>query len=339
MMKSIDVSQAIGMILGQDLTRVVPGETSGVAFKKGHIIKEEDIALMRSMGKNNVYVMEIDDDQTHENDAAQQLALLVGDRALLFSEAAEGKVALRAHCHGMLEINTEKLFEVNMLEGLSLSTLHNNSPVCMGELVATAKIIPLVLPKETMDKAKEICKDGHIIRIIPFAAKKAGLLITGNEVYYGIIKDKFEAVIKKKFEDLGSVVTETIFLPDDADLIAQNVKMLATKNDIVFVTGGMSVDPDDVTLAGVKKAGAEVAVYGTPVLPGAMFLAAYLGDIPVLGIPACGMFSKVTVLDVVLPKVLVGEHITRQYIASLGHGGLCRRCEGGCRYPHCSFAK
>lgn len=338
-MKSIDVSQAIGMILGQDLTRVVPGETSGVAFKKGHIIKAEDISLMRSMGKNNVYVMEFGEDQVHENDAAEQLALLAGHKDLLLSEAAEGKVGIRAQCHGLLKINTEKLFEMNMLEGLSLSTLHNNSLVCVNELVAIAKIIPLVLPKKTMDQAKEICIDEDLIRIIPFTAKKAGLLITGNEVYYGIIKDKFEAVIKKKFADLGSVVTETIFLPDDENLIAENIKTLAVKNDIVFVTGGMSVDPDDVTLAGVKKAGADVAVYGTPVLPGAMFMTAYLGEIPVIGIPACGMFSKVTVLDVVLPQILIGERITRQYIASLGHGGLCRRCESGCTYPHCSFAK
>ncbi|AIF51103.1 molybdopterin-binding protein [Pelosinus sp. UFO1] len=338
-MKSIDVSQAIGMILGQDLTRVVPGETSGVAFKKGHIIKAEDISLMRSMGKNNVYVMEFGEDQVHENDAAEQLALLVGHKELLLSEAAEGKVGIRAQCHGLLKINTEKLFEINMLEGLSLSTLHNNSLVCVNELVAIAKIIPLVLPKKTMDQAKEICIDEELIHIIPFTAKKAGLLITGNEVYYGIIKDKFEAVIKKKFADLGSVVTETIFLPDDENLIAETIKTLAVKNDIVFVTGGMSVDPDDVTLAGVKKAGADVAVYGTPVLPGAMFMTAYLGEIPVIGIPACGMFSKVTVLDVVLPQILIGERITRQYIASLGHGGLCRRCESGCTYPHCSFAK
>ncbi|GMB00299.1 molybdopterin-binding protein [Pelosinus sp. IPA-1] len=338
-MKSIDVSQAIGMILGQDLTRVVPGETSGVAFKKGHIIKAEDISLMRSMGKNNVYVMEFGEDQVHENDAAEQLALLVGHKDLLLSEAAEGKVGIRAQCHGLLKINTEKLFEINMLEGVALSTLHNNSLVCVNELVAIAKIIPLVLPKKTMNQVKEICIDEDIIRIIPFTAKKAGLLITGSEVYYGIIQDKFEAVIKKKFADLGSVVTETIFLPDDENLIAEKIKTLAAKNDIVFVTGGMSVDPDDVTLAGVKKAGADVAVYGTPVLPGAMFMTAYLGEIPVIGIPACGMFSKVTVLDVVLPKILIGERITRQYIASLGHGGLCRRCESGCTYPHCSFAK
>lgn len=338
-MKVIDVSQALGMVLGQDLTRVVPGEFNGVAFKKGHIIKAEDIPLLRSMGKNNVYVMEIEPGYLHENDAAEQLMHLVAHDELTYMETAEGKSNVKAHCHGLLKIDIARLLQINMLPGLALSTLHNDSPVEAGELVASAKIIPLVLQQKTIDQVKEICAGEPLIRIVPFRAKQAGLIITGNEVYHGIIEDKFEAVIKSKFAALGSQVTQTVFLPDDADRIADTIKILSTKNDIVFVTGGMSVDPDDVTPVGIKKAGAEVAVYGTPVLPGAMFMAAYLGDVAILGIPACGMFSKITVLDVVLPKVLAGEKITRQHIASLGHGGLCRHCSGGCHYPHCSFGK
>ena len=338
-MKTIDVSQALGMVLGQDLSRIAPGQFSGVAFKKGHIIKAEDIPMLRSMGKNNIYVMEIQSGYLHENDAAEQLAHLVAHDALLYMEVAEGKVNVKAHCHGLLKIDIDRLMKINMLEGVALSTLHSDSLVQSGELVASVKIIPLVLLEETIEKIKKICAGQPLIHIVPLVSKTAGLIITGNEVYYGIIKDKFETVIKSKFAELGSQVTQTIFLPDDADLIAENIKILAAKNDIVFVTGGMSVDPDDVTRVGVAKAGAKVAVYGTPVLPGAMFMVAYLGDVTILGIPACGMFSKITVLDVVLPKVLVGESITRQYIASLGHGGLCRKCEDGCHYPHCSFAK
>jgi len=338
-MKVIDVSQALGMVLGQDFTRIVAGEFNGVTFKKGHIIKAEDIPMLRSMGKNNIYVMEIEPGYVHENDAAEQLVQLVADDELTYMEVAEGKVNVKAHCQGLLKIDSERLLQINMLEGLALSTLHNDSPVQPGELVASAKIIPLVLPEEIIARASKICAGKPLIRIIPLVAKKAGLIITGNEVYQGIIEDKFEAVIKSKFAALDSQVMQTVFLPDDADLIAENIKILANKNDIVFVTGGMSVDPDDVTRAGVLKAGAQIAVYGTPVLPGAMFMVAYLGDVTILGIPACGMFSKVTILDIVLPKVLVGESITRQYIASLGHGGLCRHCVGGCHYPHCSFGK
>lgn len=338
-MKKVDVSEALGMVLGQDLTRIVPGEFKGVAFKKGHIIKVEDVPMLRSMGKNNIYVMEIQPDDIHENDGANQLAHLSANEGLLFTEPAEGKVNMKAQYRGLLKIDQERLLSINMLDGVVLSTLHNDSVVQEGELVASAKIIPLVIPKEIINEAETICTTQPLIHIIPLASKKAGLIITGNEVYHGIIEDKFEGVIIKKFAALGSEITTTVTLPDNADLIAESIKMLAQDNDIVFVTGGMSVDPDDVTPVAIRKAGANVAVYGTPVLPGAMFMAAYLGDVTILGIPACGMFSKITVLDVILPKVLAGEKITKRYIASLGHGGLCRQCSGGCHYPNCSFAK
>ena len=338
-MKKIDVSEALGMVLGQDLTRIVPGEFKGVAFKKGHIITANDVPMLRSMGKNNIYVMEIQPGDVHENDGANQLAHLAANEALLFTEPAEGKVNMKAQCQGLLKIDQKRLLEINMLDGVVLSTLHNNSVVQEGELVASAKIIPLVIPQEIINEAKAICATEPLIHILPLGTKKAGLIITGNEVYHGIIEDKFQGVITKKFAELGSKITQTVTLPDDAELIAENIKKMAQDNDIVFVTGGMSVDPDDVTPVAVRKTGAEVAVYGTPVLPGAMFMAAYLGGVTILGIPACGMFSKITVLDVVLPKVLAGEKITKSYIASLGHGGLCRQCPDGCRYPNCSFAK
>lgn len=338
-MKMIDVSQALGMVLGQDLTRIVPGEFKGVAFKKGHIITATDVPMLRSMGKNNIYVMEIQPGDIHENDGANQLAQLSGSKELLFTEPGEGKVNMKAQCRGVLKIDQERLLSLNMLDGVVLSTLHNDSVVQAGELVASAKVIPLVIPQETINEAKAICSNEPLIQIIPLQRKKAGLIITGNEVYHGIIEDKFEGVITKKFIELGSEITKVVTLPDDADLITTTIKMLAKDNDIVFVTGGMSVDPDDVTPVAVRQTGAKVAVYGTPVLPGAMFMAAYLGEVTILGIPACGMFSRITVLDVVLPKVLTGEKITKRYIASLGHGGLCRQCSDGCHYPNCSFAK
>lgn len=338
-MEKIDVSEALGMVLGQDLTRIVPGEFKGVAFKKGHIITAEDIPMLRSMGKNNIYVMEIAAGDIHENDGADQVAHLAAEAGLVFTEAREGKVSIKAPCQGILKIDRERLLEINMLDGIALSTLHNDSLVQADEVVASAKIIPLVIPQGTLEEIKDICGQTPLISVKPLGTKKVGLLITGNEVYHGIIEDKFEGVITKKIALLGSAITKTIFLPDDADLIAENVKVLASENDVVIVTGGMSVDPDDVTPIGIKKAGSEVAVYGTPVLPGAMFMAAYLGEVTILGIPACGMFSKITILDILLPKILTGEKITKRYVASLGHGGLCRKCVEGCHYPNCSFGK
>lgn len=337
-MKSIDVSQAVGMVLGQDLTRIVPGEFKGVAFKKGHIIRDEDIPVMRSMGKNHVYVMEFSVEQIHENDAAARIALLAAD-GLERSEAAEGKVNIRSSQQGLLKIDTDRLQQLNLLEGIALATLHQGVAVKPGELVACAKIIPLLLPAKTIQQVQDICAAGSIIQVVPFRLQTVGLIVTGNEVFYGLIQDKFETVIREKMKQFGGQVMQTVFLPDDQQQITKAIQQLATQYDLIIVTGGMSVDPDDVTPASIRATGAEVAVYGTPVLPGAMFMAAYLGERPILGIPACGMYTRITVLDVVLPKVLAGEPISRHMIASLGHGGLCRKCADGCRYPDCSFAK
>lgn len=337
-MKAVHLTQAVGMVLGQDLTRVTD-ESKGIAFKKGHVIRQEDIPAMLNMGKDRVYVMKIGPDDVHENEAAQRVAEIVAGSNLVLEEPGEGKVNIRADQFGLLKIDTAALAKINRMKGVALSTLHNDTIVRQGQLVACAKIIPLVLPRASLGRMKEICTGNETIGVRPFEPRKAGMVVTGNEIYYGRIQDKFEGVIRKKLADFSSTITQIIFVPDDANKIAAAIRELAANNDLVISTGGMSVDPDDVTPLAVRKSGAKIAVYGTPVLPGAMFLIAYLGSTPILGMPACGMFSKITILDVVLPKILLGEKITRQYIASLGHGGLCQTCTDGCRYPHCSFCK
>lgn len=336
-MKTVHVSKAAGLVLGQDLTRIVPGEFKGVAFPKGHIIQQEDIPVMLNMGKDHVYIMELGPEDVHENLAAQQLSTLTAGSNIIKDHASEGKVQMRSGILGLLDIQTDKLLQINEMPGVALSTLHSGTLVKENEIVAAAKVIPLSLPRNTLHQIERLCADEKIISIRPIPARKAGLVITGNEVYYGRIQDKFEAVIQKKISDLGSELTTTIFLPDDAAKISKAIQQLSCENDLVFVTGGMSVDPDDVTPAAVRRTGANIIVYGAPVMPGAMFLLAYLNHIPVLGIPACGMFSKITVLDVLLPKILAGDEITHRFIASLGHGGLCRTCKEECHYPNCSF--
>lgn len=338
-MKTVHVTNAVGLVLGQDLTRVIPGEFKGVAFHKGHIIQSEDIPVLMSMGKDHIYIMELGPDDVHENVAAHQLALLTSGSNLIQDDASEGKVNMRASAFGLLDINVDKLLQINELSGIALSTLHSGTIVKKDEIVAAAKIIPLTLPQTTLNYIEKLCATEKIIGIRPIPAKKAGLVVTGNEVFYGRIQDKFEKVIQKKLSDLGTHLTKTIFVPDDTKQITTAIEQLSCKNDLVFVTGGMSVDPDDITPLAVRQTGAKVIVYGTPVMPGAMFLLAYLNGTPILGIPACGMFSKITVLDVILPKILIGDEITAHFIASLGHGGLCRTCTEGCHFPNCSFCK
>lgn len=339
--KSIPVEQAVGMVLPHDITEIVKDEFKGRAFKKGHVIRTEDIEHLRRLGKEHIYVLELGPDEIHENEAALMLAeALAGSGVEYSQEVVEGKVGLKATIDGLLKINKEALFRFNLLGEVMCATLQDNTPVHKGELVAASRLIPLVGERRLVDEAVAIARAGErIVRVLPLASVRAGLVITGSEVFHGRIEDKFEQVLRGKLTGLGSTVALVRFAPDDPQAIAAAIRACLDEGvELIVTSGGMSVDPDDVTRLGIKAAGAESTVYGTPVLPGAMFLVGRIGVVPVLGVPACGMFYKITVLDLVLPRILAGESIGREELAALGHGGLCRNCKQ-CRYPICSFGK
>jgi molybdenum cofactor synthesis domain-containing protein len=337
--KKIPVKNAVGTVLCHDITKIIPGIYKDRAFKKGHIITEEDIPELLSIGKDHIYVWENKEGLLHENKAAQRLAKLAGGKGILFSEVKEGKINFFAEYDGLLKINADKLKEINMQEEIMIATRHNNTPVKKNQKVAGTRIIPLVIEEEKIVNAEKISSDTEIIYIKPFKKHKIGMITTGNEVYYGRIKDGFEPIVNKKVKHYGSKIIKNIVLPDDSRRIADSIKELITEGvDIILCTGGMSVDPDDVTPSAVKKSGAEIISYGAPVLPGAMFLMAYKNNIPIMGLPGCVLYSPSTVFDLILPRVLTGEIIIKEDIASYGHGGLCLECEK-CRYPDCPFGK
>lgn len=337
-MKTIKTEEAVGSILCHDITQIIPGNFKGVAFKKGHIIRKEDIPVLLSLGKDNIYVWEYKEGILHENDAAERLKDLTAGRGLIFSDIKEGKIDFIAEEDGLLKVDKEKLFALNSLGEIILSTLHNNTIVKKGQKVAGTRVIPLVIQEEKIKIAENLIRD-KIVRVIPIKGKKLGVVTTGNEVYYGRIKDAFGPVIKKKVEEYGCEIIGQVVLPDDEKKITEAIEIFIKDGaELVICTGGMSVDPDDVTPAAIKNTGAELVSYGSPVLPGAMFLIAYNKDIPILGLPGCVMYSKRTVFDLVLPRILVGEKLTVSDIAEYGHGGLCMDCEE-CRFPNCSFGK
>ncbi len=341
MKKSIPVDQAVGMVLPHDITEIVKDEFKGCAFRKGHIIRLEDVEHLRRLGKEHIYVLDLTDNEIHENEAARLMAAaLAGSGVEYGNDVVEGKVSLKAAHDGLLKIDKEALYRFNLLGEVMCSTLHTNTPVKKGEQVAASRLIPLVGERSMVDEAVAIAGAGEkIVRVLPLATVKAGLIITGSEVFYGRIEDKFEQVLRDKMAALGSEVIRVGFAPDDPALIAAEIeKCLAAGADLIVTSGGMSVDPDDVTRTGIKQAGAEDMVYGTAVLPGAMFLVGRIGTIPVIGLPACGMFHNITVFDLVLPRILTGEHIGREQLADMGHGGLCRNCKR-CQYPVCNFGK
>ncbi len=341
----IPVEQAVGMVLPHDITEIVKDVKKGVAFKKGHIICAEDIEHLKRLGKDNIYALSLTKDEIHENDAAELFAeALAGENIVYTPGAHEGKISLHAGCDGLLKIDKERLLEFNMLGEVMCATLQSNTPVKKGENVAASRLIPLVGKRQLVEDAVAILKRGTpILAVKALPQLKAGMVITGNEVFYGRIEDRFEAVLREKLTDLGSQLAIVRKAPDDKEIITKEIThCIDAGAELIITSGGMSVDPDDVTREGIILAGAEDAVYGTPVLPGAMFLSGSIERggrrIPILGLPACGMFHKITILDLVLPRVMLQEDISRKELAMLGHGGLCRNCRE-CHYPVCSFGK
>lgn len=340
-MKSVKTQDAIGMVLGHDLTEIVPGEFKGVAFKKGHIIREEDVERLLRIGKENIYIFELNDDEMHEDDAAISLGNMICGTGVHFTNPPrEGKVNIEADYRGLLKIQREILDEINDLGDISIATIHGNRNIDKDELIGGTRVIPLIINKEKIDQVKKIIEEnGPIFEVKPYKSYKAGIIVTGSEVFKGRIEDKFGPVVERKLKAFGTDIIFKTIVPDELDTIKESVLEAKDKGaDLIVVTGGMSVDPDDKTPGAIKETGAEVVAYGTPVLPGAMLMMAYLDDIPVFGLPGCVMFSATTAFDLVLPRVMAGERIIRRDITSLGYGGQCLRCEV-CTFPNCHFGK
>ncbi|WP_346355036.1 molybdopterin-binding protein [Azotosporobacter soli] len=339
-MKKVKVEDAVGMVLGHDLTKVVPGSYKGPAFRKGHIVREEDIPHLKDIGKEHIYLFELGDKKLHEDDAALAIAQAAAGARIECAPPSEGRVNLKAQADGLLKVNRSAVDAVNNVEHIALSTRHSNQLVKAGDVVAAVKIIPLVVDKAAVQGVEANLKRyGEVLAVHPLAKLKVAAVITGNEVFYGRIEDRFAKQIADKVAFYGGVLQETLYRPDDPAQIAEAiVSCRANGAEIVIASGGMSVDPDDVTPEAIRATGADVVTYGTPVLPGAMFMLAYLEEIAIIGLPACGMFAKTTVLDLVLPRILAGERLSKNDIVSLGYGGLCSQCEQ-CVYPHCPFGK
>ena len=341
MMKKIGLQEAVGSKLGHDITEIRPGEFKGLAFRKGHTVCHEDLCHLQRLGKNHLYTIDLEKDEIHENEAAAILAkALAGEGITWKDQPREGKIKLLAEIDGVLEINTAALAAFNMVEEVMCASLHNHTLVKTGEQVAATRAIPLVMKRTPIERAAAIARQtGSVFEVRALRSAKVGLVITGNEVYHGLIEDRFAPVLKGKMQALGSEVIALDFAPDEPRAIARVIRSHLDRGcDLLLLSGGMSVDPDDVTRHGIRLAGATEFHYGAAALPGAMFLVAYLGEVPLLGVPACGLYHRITVLDLVLPRILAGERIGKKELAFLGHGGLCRDCPE-CRYPICSFGK
>lgn len=339
-MIKVKVEDAVGMVLAHDLTKIVPGKFKGAAFKKGHIVQATDIEELKNIGKNYLYILPFSEEQVHENEAARRIAVAASSDKLNVLEPLEGKANIRPAYRGLLKIKQETLSELNQLGEIALVTLHNNTLVEADQPAAAAKIIPLVIAREKIQTVEEICrKKGPVIDIKPLFPLKTGIVITGSEVYYGRIEDRFGEALRKKVNYYGGEVFDLRYAPDDLDFIAKQIRELLEKGaEVILLSGGMAVDADDITPQAIREIATELVTYGLPVLPGAMCMVAYHRQVPIIGIPACAMFSRTTILDIILPRLLAKEHLRKEDLFSLAHGGMCLQCDL-CRYPACPFGK
>lgn len=339
-MKLVKTTEAVGHLLCHDLTQIIPGVSKDARFRKGHTVTEEDIPVLLSMGKEHLYVWELVEGILHEDDAARRLLTLCKNENMSSTEPKEGKIELIASCDGLFTVDTQRLCAVNSQDEVMIATRHGNTAVHKGDKLAGMRVIPLVIEEEKLKAAKEAAGDAPLLRLVPFTKRTAAIVTTGSEVAKGIIKDAFTPVVVKKLEAFGiSVIHHAIVGDEPEKVVAEILKAKESGAEIIICTGGMSVDPDDSTPGAIRASGARVVRYGAPVLPGAMLLIGYYDDgTPVLGLPGCVMYAKATIFDLLLPRIAADVPITREEIASLGHGGLCLGCES-CHFPICPFGR
>lgn len=337
-MKKIKVEDAVGMALCHDVTAMYDG-FKGAAFKRGHVIREEDIPRLLDYGKRTVFVWEDNAGEIHEEDAARRLAAMAAVEGAHYTEPSEGKVLLLADQRGMFRVDTDLLRQINAIGDITISCLPDHYPVEQGARLVSARIVPLVTQETQIVEAERLCAGKKLFDLRPYGHKDIGVVITGSEVYHGRIQDKFEPVVRRKMEDYPAHIVGVTVCDDDLDMIVSAARQhLANGADFLIFTGGMSVDPDDLTPTAIRQLGAEVVSHGVPAQPGNMTLVAYLGDVPILGVPGAAISMPTTIFDVLLPQIFAGDRLTKDDLIRLGDGGLCQLCKP-CHWPNCTFGK
>lgn len=337
-MKKVPVENAVGMELCHDITAIRDG-FKGAAFKRGHIIREEDVQELLNIGKRTVFVWEDNAGELHEEDCARRMAAMAPVENAHYTEPSEGKVLLIADARGMFRVNTDLLLKINSIEDVTISTIPDHFPVEKGMRLASMRIVPLVTKEQNIIEAEQLCENVKLLDLKAYENKKVGIVITGSEIYTGRVQDKFEPVLRNKLLKYPSELLGVTICDDDIDMITEAAgRYIDEGADLLIFTGGMSVDPDDITPTAIRKLGADIITHGVPAQPGNMTLVAYLENVAVLGVPGAAISMPATIFDVLLPQIFAGDKITLDDLIRLGDGGLCQMCET-CHFPNCTFGR
>lgn len=337
-MKKVKVQDAIGMTLCHDITAMVDG-FKGAAFKRGHVITQEDIPKLLDIGKQHVFIWEENAGEIHEEDAARRLSQMTTVNGAHYGSVSEGKIQLFADQDGMFRVDKALLAAVNRIGDITITTLPDHYPVKAGDRLASMRIVPLVTEERQIAEAEALCADKQLYDLRPFKPLKVGIIITGSEIYHGRIKDKFERVARAKLAHYPAEILGVHVCDDELDMIVGAGRtLLAEGAELLIFSGGMSVDPDDLTPSAIREMGAEIVSYGVPSQPGNMTLVAYLDQAALLGVPGAAISRPTTMFDVLLPQIFCGDPLTKDDLIRLGEGGLCQMCDN-CHFPNCTFGR
>lgn len=337
-MKKVKVQDAIGMTLCHDITAMVDG-FKGAAFKRGHVITQEDIPRLLDIGKQHVFIWEENAGEIHEEDAARRLSQMTAVDGAHYGSISEGKIQLFADQDGMFRVDKALLAAVNRIGDITITTLPDHYPVKAGDRLASMRIVPLVTEERQIAEAEALCADKQLYDLRPFKPLKVGIIITGSEIYHGRIKDKFERVARAKLAHYPAEILGVHVCDDELDMIVGAGRaLLAEGAELLIFSGGMSVDPDDLTPSAIREMGAEIISYGVPSQPGNMTLVAYLDQAALLGVPGAAISRPTTMFDVLLPQIFCGDPLTKDDLIRLGEGGLCQMCDS-CHFPNCTFGR
>ena len=337
-MKKVNVEDAVGMTLCHDITAMFDG-FKGALFKRGQVIREEDIPRLLDIGKKHVFVWEENAGELHEEDCALRMAAMAPVEGAHYDGPSEGKMLLKADVRGQFRVDTQLLRQINSIGDITICALPDHYPVEVGARLASMRIVPLVTKEEQIIEAERLCRGRKLFDLRPYQARKAGVIITGSEVYSGRIQDKFEPVVRKKLAAYPGEILGVKICDDDLGMIVSAAKdFLEAGADFLIFTGGMSVDPDDLTPTAIRQLGAEIVTHGVPSQPGNMTLAAYLGNVAILGVPGAAISLPTTMFDVLLPQIYTGDRLTKKDLINLGEGGLCQQCKV-CHFPNCTFGR
>lgn len=311
-----------GLVLAETL--LAPGDHHRVLLPKGRVLRAEDLPLITRARPIELHVVRLDAGDVHEDAAARRLAAAVAGPGIAVHGPVESQMRLAADVNGILRIDTGRLDRVNGIPDVSVFTLFDGQLVPKGKTVAGVKITPFATAEANLTQAERLCASaGGIIRVVAFKPMRVGVLV--RERLEPSAREKFQSSLQMKVAWFGSRITAIDYVADDVAAVSTSIRRLASGADLILTAGANATDPLDPTLVALDRLGARMERQGAPAHPGSAVWLAYLGDTPVFGVAACGMFSRATVLDLILPRLFTGLRVDASDFTSLGHGGLLSR--------------